>query len=363
MQNLLIKSIALILTLLLSITMLVLTPTIVYAAQFNLTDYCTDIPYSVSVKEGIIHIQSENINEELIIDTPVTACSVYSGLFTFLTYTEYKGDNVAACYCFDINTKKITSVSTRLPIYTDETRFAVDNEGKFYLIERGNNCVVNCFYNGNVIYSVDINSHIYQLMCIDGTHITAITAEGVYIIDENFAVYISDAVPVTPCTYTGKGYIADAQGVEFTYESGGIFVIPEPTASSEYTEPNNQQQTTDISISNEHFYVTFGLTVAKLRNSLGYTKEELIVYKIDGSLYNQGKVGTGMKAVLAGKEYIIIVLGELTGEGNINSKDLKLMMKFLTGEEKPNSSQKLSADINCDGIIDTKDLLSLSKLY
>ena len=58
-----------------------------------------------------------------------------------------------------------------------------------------------------------------------------------------------------------------------------------------------------------------------------------------------------------------VIYGELTSEGNINSRDLKLMMKFITGEEVPDKAQTKAADINRDGNISVKDLLLLSKMY
>lgn len=355
-----------ILSVLMAITVLTLTTIMTTAdtsaAQFNLTDYSSDTPYSVKISKNIVTIQSAFGNKELFIDTPVIACSVYDKVFYFLSYTDYNEDYVACCYTYNLNNDYLTNITTLLPIFTDESRFSVDKFGRFYLIDRVDNYTINCFYEGNVVKTIKLDTTIYQLLCIDGTHVTAITAEGVYLVDEANIAYISDASPVTPCTYTGDGFITDSLGTIFTYNNGGIYptvtettIIPTDSVSPEITPKPT--------INDTYILTEQGTTVAKLRKSFGVSKDKFTVYKKDGSIYPQGKLGTGMTVHVQGKTYSVIIYGELTGEGNINSRDLKLMMKFLTDEETPDIVQSISADINCDGKICTKDLLQLSALY
>ncbi len=362
MKGLLKKILSVLLAIVFSVFVFLINPADISAAQYTLTDYSTDIPYSIVISNNNVTIRSAYCNENIYIDSPVTACCVYDEVFYFLSYTDYNGDYVASCYTYDINTAKLTSIATLLPVFTDETRFAVDSQNRFYLVDRSDNCIVNCFYEGRIVSSVKLNSTLYQLMCIDGIHITALTAEGVYLIDNSTATLLSDERPVTPCTYVGNGVVSDSLGTIFNYEDGGIYPkVTETTATP--TDSVIPEQTQKPTIKNNYIFTEQGITVAKLRKSFGVTKEEFTVYKPDGSVYTQGKLGTGMTASVQRKTYTIIILGELTGEGSINSRDLKLMMKFLTGEEKPDNIQSISADIDCDRKISTKDLLQLSKLY
>lgn len=328
------------------------------SAEFVLTDYCTDIPYTVGIYDDVVSIHSENLNVDLPIDKPVISSCIHRNKFYFLTYTEYNSDYHAAFYIYDKNSGTLIYNLTNLHVYTDETRFTVDNEEKLYLVDRYDNSLINCYKQGT-IKTFNLNSTVTQIMCLDGEHITAITTKGIYLITDLELIKISDAPPVAPCVYTANGFVTDSTGTKYTYESGKLIsYIPETsTAETDVSEYENI-------VINDDYIITFqGTTVAKLYKTLGLSKEDLRVYKKDGSVYTQGKVGTGMKAVIENKTFNIVILGELTGEGNINSRDLKIIMKFLTDEEVPDPVQKLSADINRDGTINTKDLLALSKLY
>ena len=54
-----------------------------------------------------------------------------------------------------------------------------------------------------------------------------------------------------------------------------------------------------------------------------------ILYKADGTLAKSGKLKTGFTAVIDSKTYVIAVCGDVTGEGNVNSKDFTLLQKHL----------------------------------
>ena len=58
------------------------------------------------------------------------------------------------------------------------------------------------------------------------------------------------------------------------------------------------------------------------------------VYKSDGSVAKSGKLKTGFTTVINSKTYTIAVCGDVTGEGNVNSKDVTLLQKHLCGNAK-----------------------------
>lgn len=111
-----------------------------------------------------------------------------------------------------------------------------------------------------------------------------------------------------------------------------------------------------------------GTNLVDLLADLNYDKEiyslEYVNYK--GEIKSTGNVGTSGKLLLInGVEtknvYTLIVYGDLTGEGNINSRDKTLLYNYLLGKAELKGAYLIAADINRDGVIDTKDLLFLEK--
>ena len=50
------------------------------------------------------------------------------------------------------------------------------------------------------------------------------------------------------------------------------------------------------------------------------------------------------------------VIGDLTGEGNVNTRDLSVMAKYLTDQADFNGVYYLSADLSDDGVVDADDV-------
>ena len=70
-----------------------------------------------------------------------------------------------------------------------------------------------------------------------------------------------------------------------------------------------------------------------------------------------------MTLIVKGSHYSIVVTGDLTGEGNVNSRDLDALMKHLTEEQQLTGIFISAADIDKDNMLSTKDLVLLSRLY
>ena len=112
------------------------------------------------------------------------------------------------------------------------------------------------------------------------------------------------------------------------------------------------------------FYVTEeGITVSKIKKTFA-NLEILRFTKADGTDIKSGKLGTNATFTLSTGEVItVIVYGEVTGEGNINSRDLKTLLNHLSRKELLKGNFLISADIDLDGEITTKDALKLSQMY
>lgn len=85
------------------------------------------------------------------------------------------------------------------------------------------------------------------------------------------------------------------------------------------------------------------------------------VYKSDGSVAKSGKLKTGFTTVINSRTYTIAVCGDVTGEGNVNSKDVTLLQKHLCGNAKLSGAFLKAADFNLDGKVDNRDLVLISR--
>ena len=113
------------------------------------------------------------------------------------------------------------------------------------------------------------------------------------------------------------------------------------------------------------FGVEQGTTVAALKKELQYSGE-LAFRDYRGRTVTSGQIGTGAEVLhypdgsLDGT-YTIVVTGDLTGEGNINTSDLTAMVKQLSGEKRLEEAGIYAADINADSAVDIRDLYILHR--
>ena len=126
-------------------------------------------------------------------------------------------------------------------------------------------------------------------------------------------------------------------------------------SSSEYSVDNSEKIISNI---------TVGTTVSQLKKKISYNCDFALYYK--GKIRKTGNVGTGMTAVFSNDndkaEYTLIIKGDCTGEGNVNSRDKKAIFDYILGEKSVlNGVYFTAADINGDLVIDTKDLLLTAK--
>ena len=60
-------------------------------------------------------------------------------------------------------------------------------------------------------------------------------------------------------------------------------------------------------------------------------------------------------------EYKIVIYGDVTGEGNINSRDITALFNHLLGKESLIGSYLIASDVNHDNIVDNADLLLIER--
>lgn len=111
-----------------------------------------------------------------------------------------------------------------------------------------------------------------------------------------------------------------------------------------------------------------GTTLAQFRKTVPLQGATLSAVRYDGGGFSSGKLGTGMTLQLYHDwelvdEITVIVKGDLNGNGAVNSADERLLYQHLTGEEPLVGYFYTASDLDNDGVVDTRDLLLLKRLY
>lgn len=116
----------------------------------------------------------------------------------------------------------------------------------------------------------------------------------------------------------------------------------------------------------ERVYIPLSETISKVKDNLNLNGYNIEFKNYAGKAITSGKLGTGSVAIFSkdGKtaEFTFIVKGDVTGEGNANSRDVDCMYNHILGKSSLSEINSKAADINNDGVVDTLDLLLLSKM-
>lgn len=78
---------------------------------------------------------------------------------------------------------------------------------------------------------------------------------------------------------------------------------------------------------------------------------------IPGATSKDSTFGTGAKITIEEKEYTLVMLGDVNGDGQVKSKDYMMIKNHIMEGLDLNQSQKKAADVNKDGEIKSKDYM------
>ena len=89
-----------------------------------------------------------------------------------------------------------------------------------------------------------------------------------------------------------------------------------------------------------------------------------VVYDLEGNVVSDTEnVGTGYKVVADGKEYTVIVKGDLDGDGAISTTDYYRIKMSLLGDYQLEGIYADSADADKDGKITTTDFMRIKSAF
>lgn len=105
-----------------------------------------------------------------------------------------------------------------------------------------------------------------------------------------------------------------------------------------------------------------GVTLAQFRKTVPLDGATLTAEQYNGGILSGGKLGTGMHLRLYNgwelvDEVVVVVKGDLNGNGVINSADEQLLFRHLAEETPLTEYFYTAADLNEDGSVNTLDLL------
>lgn len=101
-----------------------------------------------------------------------------------------------------------------------------------------------------------------------------------------------------------------------------------------------------------------GTTVSQFKKNFS---EEITVYNKDGDASASGKIATGFQCKVYDNTYKIAVRGDVTGEGNVKSNDVDVIMKNIVGLYSLENEFYAAADYNFDGVLDNRDLVLIAQ--
>lgn len=127
-----------------------------------------------------------------------------------------------------------------------------------------------------------------------------------------------------------------------------------PQASE--TPAPTPSETPPLRLENDYIVLPCGATVQELRDLI--KPEAAEIRDRAGRLLTTGTLATGMTA----NDWVIVVEGDVNGSGTITGSDLHEAILLCIGQQQQLTPQLRAADLNDDGVLDTHDLLMLSKL-
>ena len=175
---------------------------------------------------------------------------------------------------------------------------------------------------------------------------------------------------VQAATSTANGYIWDkivtSDGIEGYIARGDSkeqYIEVVGTQNLNLTTTTNPTTTTS---KNENFKLEETNLVCEPATTIEsikekYTDKTITIKNADGTLVTTGNIGTGYTITIEGKNYTVVKMGDISGDGLIDARDSLRILKYSVGGYNISGDFKTAADINKDGVVDARDSLRILK--
>ena len=256
----------------------------------------------------------------------------------------------------------------------------VTNTGKYFKLDSENSTIEHILNVYVSDLSVDVCSAVYK---VDSkNYIAALTSNNIvtfYDTDDSLTAKYKvelDAQDkiVSICTSGTKTILVwknDTDTKAKVLDKNGLTEIkndtgPEPENPSDFAPVVKALSNAYTFSESERVYIPLSETIRNVNDNLSLSGYNIEFKNYAGKAITSGKLGTGSVAIFSkdGKtaEFTFIVKGDVTGEGNANSRDVDCMYNHILGKSSLSEINSKAADINNDGVVDTLDLLLLSKM-
>ncbi|MGN1456391.1 MAG: dockerin type I repeat-containing protein [Acutalibacteraceae bacterium] len=369
-------------------------------SDFNLKEYCItaakyDFIYAVDSKnpdtvykyqlDGILYETynlGKNIKSLFTDSNNIVFAIVDGGIFNVETGGFISCDvpsvpyDFSGKYCCDSSGKIFTFSGTsgfKPVMQTDYSKLCVLND-TVYSAE--NNIVYILDDSGKPKYKYEVGSDI-QKLCVSGNYVAVMYGNNVQILHKEDFELIAEESSNNSVSEVSK-HIEQSKPV-YTPSS-------EPSKNSEpiYQQSNNSvtqnstPQNTSIpqqqyGISSSKYRMNNGIitnipqgtTIAQLKQNISYGSNTITITNHNNKIQTSGQIGTGWRIDFSGNgkvtSYYTVIIGDVTGEGNINSRDVSALSDYLLEKSDLSVYAMYAADLNSDGMCNSLDLLLLKQ--
>lgn len=274
-----------------------------------------------------------------------------------------------AVYCQTESGLKIIS-GDEVQSYNIYSRYIYDNGGNYFSTQEN---AVYSFSGGSV-------SELYK--GFDYSRGNAVIGDCVLGIKNSSLVAVNNGSEISLGSLGGEIFICGTRNICGCFiKSGSNFEVRLVTledienalksvdSGSDDTDENGNNSysmTSDVYLFNRKTKTLSGIepetTIAVIKKNISSDSSLLSFFDKNGNIKSSGVIGTGA-SVQPGEnieeKYYLVIYGDLSGEGNINSNDSKILVDALLGKKSLDGVYFQAGDVNGDSKVDLRDYVAL----
>ena len=98
-----------------------------------------------------------------------------------------------------------------------------------------------------------------------------------------------------------------------------------------------------------------GITAEKLKE----ISSSIVIKNGDKAVTGTATIGTGYTITVDRKTYTAVVMGDVNGDGKVNSSDYVKIKNYLRKKENMSAAEKLGADVAGEGKVTSSDYVKI----